>query len=604
MKSKSHIRDEWRFLFQTVSPYKKTIFLFLVASLLASLFDGISIGLLIPVVGIWQGESAVSELPRFLRGFIDLLQSHNPVTQIILSILIVIVAIIIKNVLVGFSFRLGLYLSNRINVDIRTQVLKILMTVGIDYHHKSRIGELIDKTIGHTQLLRELITAIIEFIVFSLTFIILFLLMLMISWQLTLYATVLGFTFTFLLSLYLKGLTKYGKRSSETSRALNSAIHENLSAVHLIQSYNKQDQQISKLYEKIEDHAKADMRSSFRLYWVQPITEGMGVIAIGVLLIVSLILLPSNMRMNLAQLLPFLYILLRNVQTLRLLNSIRGVILYRWPYLHQVYDLIREDNKPFIPDGDMVCPGFGESIIFEHVTFAYEDGIDILRDISFDIPHGKTTAIVGESGVGKSTIVNLLMRFYDPQKGEVLMDGQTIRNFKVSTYRHKIGVVSQDTFIFNDSVRFNIGFSLDEDVPESQLFNAARKAGAHDFISEMPDGYDSLLGDRGVKLSGGQRQRIAIARAILKDPEILILDEATSSLDTITEQMIHDTLTELGRDRTVIIIAHRLSTVQNADKIIVLKDGRVAEAGIPETLIKRKGEYYALMKAQSKKAEE
>jgi len=602
--NRSGLRQEIRFLLDILKPFKWIIIVFIIASILASVFDGVSIGLFIPIVSFWQGGEVSEGIPRLFEKFIDLLQPYEPGVQIVLSVVFVILAVLLKTGLVGFAFKQGLWLSNRANANIRSRILKVLLTVGIDYHHKSRVGELIEKTINHTQMLKDLLINLMELIVFFFMLIILVTLMFILSWQLTLFAFILGSIFMTILSLYLKQLSKHGKRTSETSQELTNAVQENLSAVQLIQSYNKQRHQLNMLKDKIEDHTQADFRVSSRLYWVQPMTEGLGVIAIGVLLIVAFLFLPDGNQLNLAQLLPFLYILLRSIQTLRLLNSVRGQITARWPYLTLVYDLVREDNKPFIPDGDAFCSGMKKKIAFHNVSFSYEQEKDVLKDISLSIPYGKTTAIVGESGVGKSTIVNLLFRFYDPQKGVIRLDEQPLTDFRLASYRRKIGVVSQETFIFNNSVRFNIAFALNEEVSEKQIMEAAKKAGAHGFIQELPEKYNTILGDRGVKLSGGQRQRISIARAILKAPEILILDEATSSLDTITEQKIHNTLNEVGRNRTVLIIAHRLSTVQNADQIIVLKDGRVAEVGTPENLLKRRGDYYALMKAQSRKPDD
>jgi subfamily B ATP-binding cassette protein MsbA len=206
--------------------------------------------------------------------------------------------------------------------------------------------------------------------------------------------------------------------------------------------------------------------------------------------------------------------------------------------------------------------------------------------------------LTGKGGAGKSTIVNLLLRFYDPQHGAILLDGEPLPSFKLESYHRKIGVVSQDTFLFNNTVKFNIAFSAIATPSDEQIIAAAKKAGAHEFIMELPNGYDTFVGDRGVKLSGGQRQRISIARAILRDPEILILDEATSALDAKTERRIYQAILELSQGRTVIIIAHRLSTIKNADQIIVLKNGQVAEIGGREELLERGGEYYQLAQAQ------
>ncbi|MGH7450211.1 MAG: ABC transporter ATP-binding protein, partial [bacterium] len=311
--------------------------------------------------------------------------------------------------------------------------------------------------------------------------------------------------------------------------------------------------------------------------------------------VIAMFMYELNTQLMLTQLLPFIYILLRIVPLTKIINAQKAEVLSKRPYVELVYNLLRDDDKPFIPNGHQIFSGLAREIQFRAVSFVYNGTRKpVLHEVNFSIPAGKTTAIVGESGAGKSTIANLLLRFYDPQQGGILLDGEPLPNFKLETYHRKIGVVSQDTFLFSNTVKFNIAFSVEGTPSEEQIIAAAKKAGAHDFIMELPNGYDTFVGDRGMKLSGGQRQRISIARAILRDPEILILDEATSALDTKTERRIHQAILELSHGRTVIIIAHRLSTIKNADQIVVLKHGQVAEIGHPEDLLEQGGEYYQL----------
>jgi len=375
-------------------------------------------------------------------------------------------------------------------------------------------------------------------------------------------------------------------------------VHESFSGIQVIKSFNMENRQTQVINEQLEKTAKNHLRIIFGNYMVHIITEALGVIAIGVLFVIAINLTDMNYKIVLTQLLPFIYILARMLPTLKMINQARGVIESRWPGFEAVYDIIRLDNKPFIKDGNDTFTGIKNSINFKSVTFSYNnDDKNALKSVDFQIPKGKTTAVVGESGAGKSTITNLLLRFYDPQTGNILIDNEPLPSFNISSYRRSIGIVSQDTFIFNDTVSNNIAFGNFEETSQEQVIEAAKRAGAHDFISRLPDGYDTFLGERGIKLSGGQRQRISIARAILKDPEILILDEATSSLDSTTEQQIHSAITELSQNRTVVVIAHRLSTIKNADQIIVLNEGRVSEIGNEKELLSNKGDYYKLTQA-------
>ncbi|MBI4596078.1 MAG: ATP-binding cassette domain-containing protein, partial [Candidatus Tectomicrobia bacterium] len=233
---------------------------------------------------------------------------------------------------------------------------------------------------------------------------------------------------------------------------------------------------------------------------------------------------------------------------------------------------------------------------FDNVTFAYKGRGKVLEDVSITFEKRKTTAIVGRSGSGKTTIINLLLRLFDVDKGEIRIDGLNIKQYKSASWLDKIGYVSQDTFVFNDTIKNNIAFG--SQYPDEEVIRASKYANAHNFITELPDGYDTLVGDRGMKLSGGQRQRIAVARAMIRDPEILIFDEATNALDNISEAAVQKAIEEISKDHTVIVIAHRLSTIINADKIVVLGDGQVLEEGIHQELIAKGGPYTELYRSQ------
>jgi len=268
------------------------------------------------------------------------------------------------------------------------------------------------------------------------------------------------------------------------------------------------------------------------------------------------------------------------------------------PDVELLYDILHQKTNT-IEDGKLKIDDIRREIRFNGVSFSYKGKKHIIKNISFDMKKGNTTAIVGVSGSGKTTLINLLVRLFDADEGAITIDGVNLNDIKISSLMSLVGMVSQDTFIFNASIKENIIFGL-EGVSEERLIAAAKQANAHEFISHFPSGYDTVVGDKGLKLSGGQRQRIAIARAILRNPKILILDEATSSLDSHAEAAVQNAVNEVSKDRTVIVIAHRLSTVVNADKIIVLDRGTVAEEGSHEELLKRGGIYSALYEVQHK----
>jgi len=302
------------------------------------------------------------------------------------------------------------------------------------------------------------------------------------------------------------------------------------------------------------------------------------------------------------QLLPvfgtFVFALLRLLPPITELGGLRLRIMEALPNCEIAYNTL---NREFdtIKDGQSDLGSFNSGIQFDHVFFSHKGRSKTIRDISITFEKSKTTAIVGPSGGGKTTIADLLLRLYDPDKGEIKIDGFNLKEYALSSWLSRIGFVSQDTFVFHDTVKNNIAFSPDK-YSDEEIIEAAQAANAHNFILEFPQGYDTIVGERGMKLSGGQKQRIAIARAMVRKPEILILDEATSALDNVSEAMVQEAISKLSKNRTVIIIAHRLSTIINADKIVVLEDGQVKEEGTDAELRKKKGVYWNLYQVQEK----
>ena len=583
------------FIFGLLRPYRGLIALLVLLFLVASVFDGISIGMLVPLLGSIQQVQNYGELPQILQTLINAFAKFPVEKQILYSLLFIVFAVILKNIFLAISHYLSYWLAVRITVNIRSQIINTLMTVSIGYYSNVKTGDLVEKVGYNTILTEEMIQNATKLLDYFASFLVLVILLVIFSLKLTIVTIALAAIIALALSFHIKKLSQIGHKHVESSREFTSTLHESISGIEVIKSFTKETVQTEKLEGKIEKTAKYRLQYMFSEYMVHVLTEALGVIAIGVLFLIAITSSKTDYRLMLTQLLPFIYILARMLPLIKLINHARGAIAARWPAFMAVYDLMGLQNKPIIKDGIIPYTGLKNAIEFKTATFSYtEDNKQALRDVSFNIPKGKTTALVGKSGAGKSTVINLLLRFYDTQDGSVLIDGKPIGNFLIESYRKNIGIVSQDTFIFNDTVKNNIAFGALEAPGEEKIIEAARMAGADEFIKELPGGYDSILGERGVRLSGGQRQRISIARAILKDPEILVLDEATSSLDTRTEQLIHKAITELSRNRTVVIIAHRLTTIKNADQIIVLKEGRVSEIGTGPELLEKKGEYYKL----------
>lgn len=598
MTSEKKLKRE--FILNHIRPYNKYIALLIILFFIASAFDGISIGLLVPLLASIQQVQNYSELPVILRSIVNIFAEYPIEKQIILSLVFVVFSVLIKNLFLAISRYISYWLTARLIANLRSQLINTLMIVGIGFYSNVKSGDLVEKVIFNTIMTEEIIRNALELIDYFASFTILLMLLIIFSWKLTIVTMILAVIIALGVSIYIKRLELYGKKFLDNSRELTATLQENIAGIEVIKSFTKEHSQTEKLKSKIENHAKSHLSIVFGNYMVHVITEALGVVAIAILFLAAIKTSDMDYKIVLTQLLPFIYILARMLPLIKLINQARGIIASRWPGFNAVYDLIRLDNKPLIKDGDKTFAGIEENIQFSSVGFSYNNDKTLaLSNVSFDIPKGKTTAIVGKSGAGKSTIINLLLRLYDPQEGKILIDGEDLTDFHTESYRRNIGIVSQDAFIFNDTVKNNIAFGALEEADDKIIIEAAKRAGAHEFIDELPEGYDTILGERGVKLSGGQKQRISIARAILKNPEILILDEATSSLDTRTEQLIHQAITELSHNRTVVIIAHRLSTIKNAEQIIVLKNGTVSEIGSENDLLEKEGEYYKLAQANA-----
>lgn len=591
--------SEKKFLADILRPYKLIILLLVFSSLLASVFDGISVGLLVPLLGSLQMMDNAESMPGFLIWISDLLQNYSLEHQVLLGITAVVTALILKNLMLAWTFRLGYWVSTKVSADLRLRAMKQLLTVGIDFHHKSKVGQLMVKTLGAPIVIENIIASSVTLISNTITFFIFVLLMLSLSWQLFLVTAVIGVFYFSCTSIYMKTLSTPSEKIAQLDLETNSALQEALHGIELIKSYAKENFTLETARDLIEQSRRLRLQVAFKSSLVNWTTDVLGGIAIAVLFVLATLIYDVDTSTLLVILLPFLYIVVRLIPIIRFIDNNRASIVVSWPSLRLICDLLRNDDKYFVTDGHDTYIGLKHAIQFNHVTFSYNTyEIVALKDIVISISKGKTTAIVGRSGSGKSTLINLLLRYYDPQNGEILLDDISLKTYKLATYRQKIGLVSQETVIFNNSVSYNISFGFEVPPFEDAIINAARKAGAHDFIMDLADGYDTLLGDRGVRLSGGQKQRISIARAILKDPEILILDEATSSLDSYTESQIYQYIDALKYNRTVIVVAHRLSTVKNADQIIVLKNGRVVEIGTEKMLLAMKGEFSKLSFSQ------
>jgi subfamily B ATP-binding cassette protein MsbA len=508
-------------------------------------------------------------------------------------------------ILLSMWLRLGFgYLSDlcalhsriRSSAELRRRIVAQLQSVALRFYTKTRSGELVNTLTNELGRVTQSFQVVNTLIIQGALLIIYVGFMFLVSWQLSLITLGFFIVLTLTLTRVINKIRRGSKKISKASGRYTSSIAELINGIRTVVAFNTQEFERKRLDGTIDRLADTMIATERQRLQMQPVSQAV----VGTLLITIIILatryyvLPG--KLDMALLLAFLFALIRLMPILHELNKLRGSWASLRGSLDNTVRLLRRDDKPYMSSGTRKLEHFKEAIVFENVDFAYEPGQPILKNIDIRVQCGKTTALVGSSGAGKSTLVDLIPRFHDATAGRVLLDGVDIRDFDLYSLRDKIAIVSQDTFIFNDTVEANIAYGLPDTTME-QVMDAADKANALEFIDEMADGMQTVLGDRGVRLSGGQRQRLAIARALLRDPEILILDEATSALDSVSERLVQQSLERLMEGRTVVAIAHRLSTVENADWVVVLEDGIVVEEGTYEELLERRGqlwEYHAL----------
>jgi subfamily B ATP-binding cassette protein MsbA len=376
-----------------------------------------------------------------------------------------------------------------------------------------------------------------------------------------------------------------------------SVLQEAVTGVRLVKSFRAEPYEERRFLDASDRYSDGLMRITRVAFLSQPITEFLGtLVAVAILWIGARMVLVSGTLQS-AQLITFLVIVMRLLQPMKQLSQIPTVAQQALAASDRLFEVLDSPSEPMMDKGTRTVDGFHESVKFESVSFAYEEE-PVLAGVDFIARKGEVVALVGPSGAGKSTLVDLIPRFYEPTGGRILVDGVDTRDILLTSLRSLTGIVSQDTVLFNDTVRNNIAYGVSDRFTDEQIIAAARAANAHGFISELPKGYETVLGERGTRLSGGQRQRIAIARALLIDPPILILDEATSALDTESERLVQEAIDRLLAGRTVFVIAHRLSTVIHADQILVLDRGRIVERGSHQDLLGLRGVYFRLYSMQ------
>ena len=481
---------------------------------------------------------------------------------------------------------------------IRKNIFEQLQGLSLSYYSQSRSGEIINTIIAEVQDLIQAFQAGTSLVTSIATLAAYLVSLILLSWQISV-AVAMMFS---LLSVALSTIVGWARESSfDVSRAkgkMTSAAVELINGIRTIKAFATEDFERERFYLATDELTEAKTRVSFFFNLIKPLADGVATTILIAIVTIAFMTLVRGGGLKAAELLTFMFVLLRMMPLVSQVNANRGKLTSFQGAISNIQELLRTDNKIYLPNGSVPFERLKKSIDLVCVDFGYEPTKLVLHNITLSIAKGETTALIGSSGAGKTTLVDLICRFYDPTSGKIRLDGIELAQLELNSLRSKMAIVSQDTFIFNTSVRNNIAYGL-EGITVEEIKQAALSANAWEFIQQLPEGLETVLGDRGVRLSGGQRQRIAIARALLRNPEILILDEATSALDSVTEKLIQESLERLSVGRTVIAIAHRLSTIVSADKVVVLEKGRIVEQGKYQDLLKQRGKLWQYHQMQN-----
>lgn len=513
--------------------------------------------------------------------------------QTLLNIcLFIIAAFALKNFFLYINKQMIFRIQTKATKRLRDNVFHSIIEMHLDYFNKQRVGGLMNHVYNDVQRVQSSIsTTFINFIQNPFSIFVYVAVLFVLSWKLTLFAAGVSIVIFFIGRIIGRRVKKLSRIFRERMGDMNSVLQEKFNGIKVIKSSGFEEIEVDRFKSFTSDFRRLDLKIYRLKNVISPLNETLMVSAVAMVLwFGGLQVFEGSMTAN--ELMVFAFSLYSAMGPIKMLGEANTTIQSGMASAERLFEVI--DAEPQVKNGTSAITGFSRSIRFEDVSFKYrkDPGAPVVLDnISFEIRKGEMVALVGQSGSGKSTVVDLLLRFYDVDSGRITIDGVDIREFDYKQLRCMIGVVSQEVILFNDTIEQNISYGVHEDVVHERVQAAAKLANAERFIEEKPLKYKTVVGDRGVQLSGGQRQRLAIARAMVKNPELLIFDEATSALDNESEKVVQEAIDHALEERTALVVAHRLSTIKNADKIVVLNKGRVAELGRHEELLAKNGLY-------------
>ena len=592
-------------------PYRRYGILNIFFNILYALFSALSFAALIPMLDVlFQQTEPITEKPvyqgigqlePFVKGWlyyqVNSVAGDDRMKALMMVIGLVLMLFLLKNVFNYLAMYFITFLRNGILKDLRNAIYAKVVSLPVSYYTEKKKGDVLARITSDVLEIQHSFLSILELIVREpLTILFTIAVMFFISVKLTLFVFIFIPLAGMIISRIGKSLKRKSDRVQEEQGILLSIVEETLGGLRVIKAFTAENRFIRLFKASTERFFHYSNSLLNRQNLASPTGEFLGILVIGVLLWFGGRMVLVEGTLDASSFIAYMGLAYNILTPAKAISKASYGVRKGNAAAERVLQILETENPIRDPESGNTKEDFTEELRLEHVSFAYEEE-PVLKDFSLSVPKGKTVALVGQSGSGKSTIANLVARFYDVDRGRISLDGVDIRDITKASLRGLMGLVTQDSILFNDTVRNNILLGR-EDATQEEIEAAARVANAHEFIMQLPNGYDTSIGDGGNKLSGGQKQRLSIARAVLKNPPIMILDEATSALDTESERLVQDALENMMRNRTSLVIAHRLSTIQKADQIVVLHKGEIVEQGTHEELLGHDGTYRKLVRMQ------
>ncbi len=610
-------KRNFRRILHYVKPYWFSILMNIVFNILAIVFSLFSFSMIVPFLNLlFNPDNLTTIKPEFaldtdsLLALLDYYVSYiiilkGQAAALVFICLLLVIAFFLRNITTYFALYFMVGARAGTIKDIRNDLYKKIMILPLSFYSKHKKGDIMARITTDVQEIEVSIISYLDvFIKSPLTIAAYFAYMLGVSWRLTLFVVLLLPIGGLIIGWIGKSLKKDSLDGQNRFAGMLATIEETIGGLRIIKAFNAIDYSSEKFNEQNGRYTRVIKFVNRKRDLSSPMSEFLSSIIIAIVIWFGATLILDAAKnpeavssITAANFIAYIVVFSQIISPAKSFSQGFYSLQKGMASADRIFEVLDAEEVIVEKQDALPLPDFKNSIVYNNVSFHYNE-VNVLKNIDLTIPKGKMIALVGESGGGKSTLVDLLPRFYDVSEGHILIDGIDVRDFKICDVRGLMGIVSQESILFNDTVFNNIAFGLEHATREA-VIEAAKIANAHDFIMEMEDGYDTYIGDRGMNLSGGQRQRISIARAVLKNPPILILDEATSSLDTESERLVQEALAKVMTNRTSIVIAHRLSTIQNADEILVMVKGQIVERGKHEELIEKGGVYKRLTDLQS-----